>query len=77
MEEKILEIFKAQLEIDGVGKKLSPRGRIIDTVNLCLGEDMEEDNTTSTWLVTSDGNKIRRITREQFDLIKKFALSGM
>ena len=77
MEQKILEIFKAQLETDNVGKKLSPRGSIIDMVNLCLGEDIEEDNTTSTWLVTSDGKKIRRITREQYDLIKKFALSGI
>ena len=76
MDLKISEIIKKQHENYGVGQMLSHKGKIIDTTKLCLGEDVEDDETTSTWLVTPEGNKIRRITREEFELIKKFALTG-
>ena len=71
MDSKIIDDF-----IDGVGQPLSERGSIISTCTLCLGEEINGDSV-ETWLVDSNRTKLRKITKEEFDMILHFALTGM
>ena len=62
--------------IEGVGQPLSERGRIVSKCTFCLGEEINGDSI-ETWLVDSNNTKLRRISKEEFDLIQHFALTGL
>lgn len=71
---ELLERLKKEYREEGMGEPF--KGEIKSALKYLYGIETKDNGETEGWLIDSNGTKIRHITEQEFNTIRKFALTG-
>lgn len=72
---ELLEWFKEEYRKEGIGEPF--KGEIKGAFKCLYGIETKDNGETEGWLIDSNGTKLCHITEQEFNTIRKFALTGV